>query len=109
VQKRRQEKFQGGGGMVKLKPSNTPVSLPLLYQWGVKVRNGHTSRAHLKVTLHQEPSEKMKTMFGETPIFRKNAYLFKKSQAIFVRKNFVLGFLVLNSFFLTSTSAAIIN
>jgi len=38
---------------------------PLLYQWRVRRRTGHTHRDHLKETLHQEPHVKMKTFFGD--------------------------------------------
>jgi len=49
------------------------ISLYLLYQWRVRGRTGHTPtpKAHLKRMLHQEPRVKMKTFFGETPIFGK--------------------------------------
>jgi len=62
----------------------------------------------LKGTLYQEPRVKSEDLFFlEKHPFRENAYLYKKFQGIFVRKNFVLRFLLvlIHPCFLTSTSA----
>jgi len=48
-----------------------PISFPLLCQWRVKVRTGHT-KAHPKETMHQERRVKSEDLlYGETPIFGK--------------------------------------
>jgi len=51
-------KISRRGPMEKPRLRNTPISLPLLYQWRVKRRNGHTPRAELKGTQHHEPCVK---------------------------------------------------
>jgi len=65
------EKVPGRGVNENQDRETVPISLLLLYQWRVRGRNGHMTRAHLKGTLHQEPRVKIKTFFGETPIFSK--------------------------------------
>jgi len=49
------------------------ISLPLFYQYRVRGSIGHTSRAHLKGTLHQESRVKNKDLILEIYSFRKNA------------------------------------
>jgi len=77
-----------------------PISFPLLYQWWVKGRNGHTQRAHRKGTL---PCVKIEDLFWRNAHFQENAHhLFRKFQPIFVRKNIVLGSI---TYLLTSSTA----
>jgi len=87
LQGRLQKIFQGGGQWKNQDREMAPVSLPLLDQWRIKGETRHT----LKGTLHQELRVKSEDLFLENTHFRKNAYLFRKFQAIFVRKNLVLA------------------
>jgi len=90
---RRQKNFCWGGQWKNQDREIAPISLPLLlYQWRVKVRTGHTPRAHLEESLQSpqgsaaEPRIKIEGLFWRNAHFRENDYLFIKFQAIFVRK-----------------------
>jgi len=54
---------------------------------GGALGNGNTPTDHLKGTLHQEYRVKSEDLFWRSTYFLKNAYLFRKFQAIFVRKS----------------------
>jgi len=83
--------------MKKPRSRNKSISFSLLCQWQVKRRNGHTLRAYLKETLHQEPIKKWRPFFGEMPIYGKKCLPFQTISGHFCAKNLLLGFsLVLN-------------
>jgi len=89
--------------MEKPRTKNAPISIPLLYQWRVKRRNGHTPRAQLKETLHQEPRVKSEGLFWEKLPFSGKCLSFWRISGHFRTKKLCVR---VHTCLLTSTSEA---
>jgi len=83
-------KISKGGGTIE-RPIPRNVTNKPFYQWLVRGRSGHVPMAHLKKTLYQKLRVKSEGLFWRNTYFRENAHLFRKFQAILVRKTLNTG------------------